>query len=174
MALHRVVQSELLLLEDSLLGAQALTVRTYSGKGVLLLDELGLVGNPFLMDLGDLILHLVDLLLDVILLCLEWSGIFVLAVLLLKFVQLAVKSVNSVLLFGNGNVTLLDITLELLNFALLVLKLINQVVKLLLQKFILRLSVQVVDAHTRDLISNIFYLNFLLGDLLIGNLSLLD
>ena len=121
MALHRVVQSELLLLEDSLLGAQALTVRTYSGKGVLLLDELCLVGNPFLLDLGDLVLHLVDLLLDVILLCLKRSGIFVLTILLLKFVQLSVKSVNSVLLFGNGNVTLLDIALELLNFALLVL-----------------------------------------------------
>ena len=78
------------------------------------------------------------------------------------------------LLLGNCDVSLLDVTLEFLDLTLFLLELVDEVIKLFLKKLVLRLGVQVVDADTRDLISDVFDLDFLLGDLVVGNLGLLD
>ncbi len=78
------------------------------------------------------------------------------------------------LLLGNGDVALLDVALEFLNFALFFLKLVDEIVQLLLEKVVLRLSVEVVDADSRDFIRNVFDLDFFLGNLLIRHFGLLD
>lgn len=126
------------------------------------------------MDLSDLILHVIDLLLNVVLLGLKWTGILILTVLLLELIELPVKSVDLVLLLGDSDVSLLDVTLEFLDLTLFLLELVDKVVKLLLEELVLRLGVEVIDADTRDLISDVFDFDFLLRDLVVCNLCLLD
>ena len=174
MALNLIVKSHFLLLQDSLLGAKGVALAREVGKRVLLLNQFGLIGDPLLLDLSDLIFHIIDLLLNVVLLGLEWAGILIFTVLLLKLIELPVKSVDLVLLLRDCDVSLLDVTLEFLDLTLFLLELVDEVVKLLLKEFILRLGVKVIDADTRDLVSDVFYLDFLLGDLVVGNLGLLD
>lgn len=113
----------------------------------MLLDEVSLIGDPLLLYLGDLVLELVDLLLDVVLLGLERAGVLVLPVLG-QLRQLPVESVHLVLLFGDLDVALLDVCFEALDLLLFLLQLVDQVVQLLLQQFVLRLGVQVVDSHS--------------------------
>jgi hypothetical protein len=74
------------LLENGLLSAETLAVSVDSRKGVLLTNELCLIGYPLLLDLSDIILHLVDFLLDVVFLGFEGSCILILTVLLLELV----------------------------------------------------------------------------------------
>lgn len=139
-----------------------------------MLNQLGLIGDPLLLNLSDLILHVIDLLLNVVLLSLEWTGILILTVLLLELIELPVKSVDLVLLLRDCDVSLLDITLEFLDLTLFLLELVDEVVKLLLEELVLRLGVQVINADTRDLISDVFNFDFLLRDLVVSNLGLLD
>jgi len=63
-----IVQSDFLLLQDDLLGAELVAVPRNARVGVLLLDELSLVLDPFLLDLGDFALLLLYLLQDIALL----------------------------------------------------------------------------------------------------------
>ena len=140
----------------------------------MLLNQLSLIRDPLLLDLSDLILHVIDLLLNVVLLSLEWASILIFAVLLLELIELPVKSVDLVLLLRDSDVSLLDVTLEFLDLTLFLLELVDKVVKLLLEELVLRLGVQVIDANTRDLISDVFNFDFLLRDLVISNLGLLD
>jgi hypothetical protein len=173
-SLHGIVESQFLLLEDSLLGAETLAVSGDSGEGVLLLDQLSLVGDPLLLHLSNLIFHIIDFLLNVILLGLEGTRILILSILLLKLIQLTVQSIHTVLLLGDCNMALLDVTLKLFYFTLFILKLVDQIIKLLLKQLILRLSIEVIDTHTRDFICYVFNLDFLLGYLLIRDFSLLN
>jgi hypothetical protein len=173
-SLHGIVESQFLLLEDSLLGAETLAVSGDSGEGVLLLDQLSLVGDPLLLHLSNLIFHIIDFLLNVVLLGLEGTRILVLSILLLQLIQLTVQSVHTVLLLSYSNMALLDVSLKLFNFTLLILKLVDQIIKLLLKQLILRLSIEVIDTHTRDFISYVFNLDFLLRYLLIRDFSLLN
>ena len=83
MALNGIVKSQFLLFKNSLLSTEALTVSCNCGEGVLLFDQLSLVGDPFLLDLSDLIFHIIDFFLNVVFLGLKWTGIFILTILLL-------------------------------------------------------------------------------------------
>ena len=125
MALNGIVKSQFLLFKNSLLSTEAFTVSGNCGEGVLLFDQLSLVGDPFLLHLSNLIFHIIDFLLNVVLLGLKGTSILILTILLLKLVQLTVKSINSVLFLGNSNMALLDVSLEFFNFTLLILKLID-------------------------------------------------
>ena len=137
MTLHLIVKSHFLLLQDSFLGAKGIALTRKVGQGVLLLNQLGLIGDPLLLDLSDLILHVIDLLLNVVLLSLEWTGILIFTVLLLELIELPVKSVHFVLLLRDCDVSLLDVALEFLDFTLFLLKLVDEVIKLLLKELIL-------------------------------------
>lgn len=123
--------------------------------------------------MSNLVLLLIDFLLDVILLGLERSRVLILTVLLLELVELTVEAVNLVLFLGDCDMALLDVALELLDLAFFLLKLVNEIIKLLLKQLILRLCVEVVDADTRYLVSDVFDLDFFLGDLLVSDLGLL-
>jgi hypothetical protein len=79
-----------------------------------------------------------------------------------------------VLFLSDLDVLLFDIILKLFDVSFLVFQFVDQIVKLLLKELVLRLSVKVINADTRDLVGYVFNLDFLLGDLLIGNLGLLD
>jgi hypothetical protein len=78
------------------------------------------------------------------------------------------------LLLGDSNMALLDVSLELFNFTLLILKLVDQIVELLLKQLILRLSIEVIDTDTRDFIRYVFNLDFLFRYLLIRHFCLLN
>jgi len=83
MTLHLVVKSELFLLQYGLLCAERVTLVGQVRQCVLLLNQLGLVSDPLLLHLCDLILLLIDLLLDIVLLGFKWPRILILAILLL-------------------------------------------------------------------------------------------
>ena len=133
-----------------------------------------MIGDPLLLNLSDLIFHVIDLLLNIVLLCLEWAGILIFSVLLLELIELPVKSVDLVLLLRDCDVSLLYVSLEFLDFTLFLLELVDKIVKLLLEELVLRLGVQVINADTGDLISDVFDFDFFLRDLIVCNLGLLD
>ena len=68
----------------------------------------------------------------------------------------------------------LDLFLNVLDIGLLRLQLIDEVVELLLENLILSGRVEVVEANTRDLIGIVLDLNLFLGDVLVGDLRLLE
>ena len=100
-----------------------------------------MIGDPLLLNLSDLIFHVIDLLLNIVLLCLEWAGILIFSVLLLELIELPVKSVDLVLLLRDCDVSLLYVSLEFLDFTLFLLELVDKIVKLLLEELVLRLGV---------------------------------
>lgn len=78
------------------------------------------------------------------------------------------------LLLGDLDVPLLDVSLEALHFLFLFLELVDQVVQFLLQELVLGLGVEVVNSDSGDLVGDVFDLYFFLGDVIVGVLGLLD
>ncbi len=85
-SLYWVDKSQLLLLKNSFLSAEALAFGVNSWKSILLADKLSLVGDPLFLNLSDLVLHLVYLLFDVVLLSLKRTSVLVLTILLFQLV----------------------------------------------------------------------------------------
>lgn len=138
-----------------------------------MLNKVGLVRDPLLLHLGDFVLELLCLLQDVVLLSFHWSRVLV-DTSVLEECPLSVELIDLELLFVNPVVPLLDVLLELLYVDFFLFELGNQVFKLFLEQLVLLLAVEIVDPDSRYLIREVLNLDFLLGDVLIGNLGLLE
>lgn len=114
------------------------------------------------MNLSDLIFFLIDFFFDVVFLSFKRPCVLIFTVLLLKFVQLSVESINLMLFLCYFDVALLDVSFKLLHLSLFLLQLVDKIIQLLLEEFILRLGVQVIDADSRYLICDVFNLYFFL------------
>jgi hypothetical protein len=133
----------------------------------LLLNQVCLVGNPLLLDLNDFVLKLLGLLEDVVLLGFHRSRVFI-DTSILEESPLTVELIDLQLLLVDSVVPLLDVLLEFLNFDFFLLELSDQVVKLVLEQFVLLDTVQVVDSDSGDFVGQVFYFNLLLRNVLVS------
>ena len=137
----------------------------------LSLDEVGLVGDPLLLDLDHLLFELLDLLVNVILLGLHGSGVLV-DTCVLELSPYSVELVDLELSLVNSVVSLLDVLLELFDFVLLFFELGDEVIQFLLEEVVLLHTVEVVDSDSGDFVGKVFDLDFFLGNVLINIFSL--
>lgn len=171
---HLTVDPNFLLIKDGLLRAETVVVTVNPVLVFLLLDELDLVRDPVLLHVGRLIVHLLDLLLDVVAMVLDWADILVSISTALQVSALSIQSVHLQGLLLDSQQASLDILLDLLHVTLLLLKLGDQVFELFLEDVILCGRVEVVEADTGDFIGVIFNVDFFLRDVLVGDFSLLE
>lgn len=171
---HLTVDPNFLLIKDGLLRAETVVVTVNPVLVFLLLDELDLVRDPVLLHVGRLIVHLLDLLLDVVAMVLDWADILVSISTALQVSALSIQSVHLQGLLLDSQQASLDVLLDLLHVTLLLLKLGDQVFELFLEDVILCGRVEVVEADTGDFIGVIFNVDFFLRDVLVGDFSLLE
>ena len=169
-----VVDADLLLLQDGLLSPEVVVLRRDLGLFFLALDQSNLVGDPVLLHVGRLVVHLLHLLLNVVAVVLVWTLEVIAVTAALKLSALPVQTIDLESLLLNLEESLLDLLLDLLDVFLLFLELTDQVLKLSLEHLVLGRSVQVIKTDTRDLISVVLNLDLLLGDVLVGHLCLLE
>jgi len=140
----------------------------------LAFDQLDLVGDPVFLHISSLLINFLDLLLDVVAQVLSGAHELIAVAASLQVGALTVKRVDLQGLLLDTEQALLDVLLNLLDIVLLFLELSFKIVELFLEDLVLSGRVQVVKSHTRDLVRVVLDLNFLLGDVLIGNLGLLE
>ena len=173
MTLDLVVESHLLLFEDRLSGSQLIAVGLDVHVVGLLLDEIGLVSNPLLLNVDDLVLKLLGLLKNVVLLSLHRTRVLV-DTSIFELSPDSVELIDSQLSLIDLVVSLLVVLLELLNFVLLLLELGDQVVQLFLEELVLLNTVEVIDSDSGDLIAEVLDFDLLLSDVLVSSLGLLQ
>jgi hypothetical protein len=132
MTLVLAVKPQFLLLKDGFLGDKVVAVFLKFLVLVLLLNEGSLVGDPLLLDLQDFVLFLLDLLVQVVLLCFIRAGALVLSLVFLDICQFPVKLIHLVLPLLNVEMLLPDLFLLLLEIVSLLLQFFNQILKFLL------------------------------------------
>jgi hypothetical protein len=86
---------------------------------------------------------------------------------------LSVESVNLKLALLDLQVSLLDVTLFIAHLLFFFLKLNNQLLKLLLKVTVLVVGVQVINFDSANFVGDVFNLNLLFADVLVGSLCLL-
>jgi hypothetical protein len=171
--LYLIVESELLLLENRFLGSEFFTVCGESHVFSLTLDQISLVGNPLLLNCDDLIFKFFSLLQDIVLLGLHGSRILI-NTSILELGPNSVKLINSKLSLVNSVVSLLDILLKLFDLVFFFLELGNQVIQLFLKKFVLLDTIEIIDSYSGNFVREILDLDFLLSNVLVSDLSLLQ
>ena len=87
---------------------------------------------------------------------------------------MSVETINLQLFLSNLNVTFFDQSLLVTYFPLLIFEFADKFIKFLLKKFVLALSIEVIDFDTGDFITNIFDFNFLLAYILVSLFSLFE
>ena len=100
---------------------------------VLSLNQIGLVRDPLLLRVDNLVFELVSLLNDIVLLGLHRSAVLIVATLLSKLCPDSIKFIDLKLLLIDNVVPLLDRLLEIINFFLPLFEFKDQVVKFLFQ-----------------------------------------
>ena len=162
-ALNFVVDTKFLLVQDRLLIQEIIVLSIDVLLCLLLLDQVNLVLNPLLLNLSGVLLDFFNLLLEVVDLILKWSLILVsIATTTTKLSLLTVQMIDLQSLLLDLNVSLLDILLDLGYSLLLILELSDKIIKLLLKDLVLGLGVQIIELDTRDFVSIVLNLNFLI------------
>ena len=147
-SLDVVVDANLLLLKDRLLGSQVVIVSGHLSLFLLALDERDLVRDPVLLHIGGFIVDLLHLLLDIVAMVLVGSlEVFAVAAAL-QLRALPVQAIDFECLLLNLEQTFLDVLLNSLHVLLFFFELTNKVFELLLKNFVLSRSVQVIQADT--------------------------
>jgi len=141
---------------------------------VLSFNQIGLVWDPLLLCVHNLVFKLVRLLNDVVLFGLHRSTVFIIATFFSKLCPNSVQFVNFELLLVDNIVSLFNRLLKLIDFFFSVFELKDQVVELLLEQIILLLTVEVINANTRDFVWKVFNVDFFEGNILIDLLGLLE
>mmetsp|Transcript_44214 Transcript_44214/g.58684 ORF Transcript_44214/g.58684 Transcript_44214/m.58684 type:complete len:424 (-) Transcript_44214:863-2134(-) len=173
-ALNFRIDSDLLLVKDGLLSPEIVTFAINLRLLFLTLDKLDLVGDPVFLHVGRLLVDLLDLLLDVVAVVLRRAHELVAVATVLKSGALTVKTIDFESFLLDAEQPILDVLLDLSHVVLLLLQLSDQVIELLLEHFVLSLRVQVIEAHTRDLIGVVLDLHLLVADRLVGDLGLFE
>ena len=168
------IDSNFLLVEDRFLGAQVIILTVNLRLLLLAFNKLNLVRDPVLLNVGCVIIDFLDLLLDVITVVFDGSDELITITTALKVGALTVQTIDLEGFLLDIQESALDLFLNVLDIGLLRLQLIDEVVELLLENLILRSRVEVVEANTRDLIGIVLDLNLFLGDVLVGDLRLLE
>ena len=168
------IDSNFLLVEDRFLGAQVIILTVNLRLLFLALNKLNLVRDPVLLNVGCVIIDFLDLLLDVVTVVFDGSDELIAITTALKVGALTVQTIDLEGFLLDIQESALDLFLNVLDIGLLRLQLIDEVVELLLENLILRSRVEVVEANTRDLIGIVLDLNLFLGDVLVGDLRLLE
>ena len=115
------------------------------------------------MNLSGILFNFFNLLLEVVDLILKWSLILVsIATTTTKLSLFTVQMIDLQSLLLDLNVSLLDILLDLGYSLLLILELSDKIIKLLLKDLVLGLGVQIIELDTRDFVSIVLNLNFLI------------
>ena len=174
MVLDLRIDSNFLLVEDRFLGAQVIILTVNLRLLLLALNKLNLVRDPVLLNVGRVIVDFLDLLLDVVTVVFDGSDELIAITTALKVGALTVQTIDLEGFLLDIQESALDLFLNVLDIGLLRLQLIDEVVELLLENLILRSRVEVVEANTRDLIGIVLDLNLFLGDVLVGDLRLLE
>ena len=173
-ALDLRVDSNFLLVKDGFLSSQIVVLAIDLVLLLLALDELDLVGDPVLLNVGCVVVDFLNLLLDVITVVFDGSDELITISTALKVSTLTVQTIDLKGLLLDVQQSALDLLLNILDISLLRLQLIDKVVKLLLENLVLRGRVEVIETDTRDLISVVLDLDLFLGDVLVCHLSLLE
>jgi len=147
-ALHLVVDPDLLLIENGLLSAQIIRVFLNLVLLVLLLNQLNLVGDPVLLHVGSFVVDFLDLLLNVVTKVLLRTDRFVTITAILESSAHSVETIDLESLLLNAEESVLDVLLNGGHVVLFLLQLVDQVIKFLLKHLVLRLCVEVVEADT--------------------------
>ena len=122
-ALHSVVQSHLLLLQDALLIPQFVSLLSNLHLSCLLVDQGPLVSDPPVLCLRLLVLQFLNVLLNRVFLVFQGPlGLFAVAVVLHVVGEGTVEPVNFQLLRRNLGVSLLDLLLSLIDISFLLLE----------------------------------------------------
>ena len=172
-ALNLGIYSDFLLVEDRLLGAEVIILAVDFVLLFLALDELDLVGDPVLLDVGCLVVDLLDLLLDVVAVVLDRADELVTTIsTTLQVGTLTVQTIDLQSFLLDSQQAGLDRLLDLLHVSLLLLELPDEVIELLLENTVLGGGVEVVKSDTRDLVGVVLDLDLLLGDVLVSDLGL--
>ena len=172
-ALNLGIYSDFLLVEDRLLGAEVIILAVDFVLLFLALDELDLVGDPVLLDVGCLVVDLLDLLLDVVAVVLDRADELVTTIsTTLQVGTLTVQTIDLQSFLLDSQQAGLDRLLDLLHVSLLLLELTDEVIELLLENTVLGGGVEVVKSDTRDLVGVVLDLDLLLGDVLVSDLGL--
>lgn len=171
--LNLTINADFFLIKNRLLSAKVVILRVHLGLISLLLDKLDLVCNPVLLDIGGLVVNLLDLFLDIVAVILDRANKLVAISLALQLGADSVQPVHFQCLFLNLEQAPLDGLFLLLDVLLLVSELVDQIIKFLAKGLVLCRGVEVIKTHAGNFIGVVFVLNFLLGDLLIGILGLL-
>ena len=166
-----VVEPHLLLFEDRLSGSQLIAVGLDVHMVGLLLDKIGLVSNPLLLNVDDLVLELLGLLKNVVFLSFHRTRVLV-DTGVFELSPDSIELIDSQLSLIDLVVSLLVVLLELFNLVLLFLELSNEVIQFLLEKLILLDTVEVINSDSGDFIGQILDFNFLLSDALVRSFGL--
>ena len=140
---------------------------------LLLLDELDLVRDPVFLHVSGLVIDFLDLLLDVVTMVLDGANVLITITTTSKVSTLTVETINLQCLLLDPQQTSLDVLLDLLNITLFFLELRDQILKLLLEHFVLSCGVQVIKTNSGDFIGVVLNVNLFLRDVLVGCLGLL-
>ena len=172
-ALDLGIYSDFLLVEDRLLGAEVIILAVDFVLLFLALDELDLVGDPVLLDVGCLVVDLLDLLLDVVAVVLDRADELVTTIsTTLQVGTLTVQTIDLQSFLLDSQQAGLDRLLDLLHVSLLLLELTDEVIELLLENTVLGGGVEVIKSDTRDFVGVVLDLDLLLGDVLVSDLGL--
>jgi len=168
------VETQFLLLKHSFISVKLVTLALNLAQRLLLFDQLNLILDPLLLHLYGVVCALHNLLLEPLLLVLKRSVVFIAISILVQVRILSVEAVNTVLLLRDLDMAALDLNLFLSDVALFLLEFGDELVELFLKKFVLTLCVQIIDLDSGDFVSNIFNLDFFLGNLFVDILCLLN
>lgn len=141
---YLLVQTQLLLLKNHLLGLKLVDFFTNTAERRLKVDEVALVGDPVSLGFDVINLNLFNFAFDAIALRLIRSLVFINVSVLSQLSISLVLLVDLLLLLRNVRVFLLDVVLKLFLLLLFSLKLLHQLVQLLLQLAVLVVRVHVV------------------------------
>ena len=138
------VDSNFLLVKDGFLSSQIVVLAIDLVLLLLTLDELDLVGDPVLLNVGCVVVDFLNLLLDVITVVFDGSDELITISTALKVSTLTVQTIDLKRLLLDVQQSALDLLLNILDISFLRLQLIDQVVKLLLEHLVLRGRVEVI------------------------------
>jgi hypothetical protein len=145
---YLLVQTQLLLLKNHLLGLKLVDSFANAAERRLKVDEVALVGDPVPLGFDVINLDLFNFSFDAIALRLIRPLVFINISVLSQLGISLVLLVDLLLLLRNVRVFLLDVVLKLFLLLLLSLKLLHQLVQLLLQLAVLVVRVHVVNLNS--------------------------
>ena len=109
---YLIVESKLLLVKDRLFGQEIIIITCNFRIGLLFLNKLNLILNPFLLDLSDFFVNLLDLLRNAVTLVFKGTSVLITISASFQIGALSVQSVDTELLLLDFNVTLLDVSFD--------------------------------------------------------------